>query len=176
MCAVVTKQRNKYVNTQNFHLLGLFFQPAVVITKMSDGYLALSSGNTASAQQWCQVPRLWGARRWMRRRPRGRPSAGTAPPRTAPSPGQCCCLRGNSMGILGLNYTGWHICLVKTSCWLGFGMFRHPAWAVGSYSSGPAAASAVRTKSTGGFLYPEWSPCTNSFISSVLVNCNGPMY
>ena len=23
--------------------------------------------------------------------------------------------------------TGWHICLVKTSCWLRFGMFRHPA-------------------------------------------------
>merc|ERR1719471_2437986 len=25
VCAVVTKQRNKYVNTPNFHLLGLFF-------------------------------------------------------------------------------------------------------------------------------------------------------
>ena len=26
--------------------------------------------------------------------------------------------------------TGWHICLVKTSCWLGFGMSHqyHPAW------------------------------------------------
>ena len=24
-------------------------------------------------------------------------------------------------------------------CCLGFGMFHHPAWAVGSYSSGPAA-------------------------------------
>ena len=24
-------------------------------------------------------------------------------------------------------------------CWLGFGMFHHPAWAVGSYSSGPLA-------------------------------------
>ena len=28
-------------------------------------------------------------------------------------------------------------------------MFRHPAWAVGSYSSGPVAARTLRTKSTG---------------------------
>ena len=24
-------------------------------------------------------------------------------------------------------------------CWLGFGMFHHPFWAVGSYNSGPPA-------------------------------------
>ena len=43
-------------------------------------------------------------------------------------------------------------------------MFRHPAWAVGSYSSGPPAARAVGTKSTGGFTeqmghpVPDWQP------------------
>ena len=36
-------------------------------------------------------------------------------------------------------------------------MFRHPAWAVGSYSSGPAAA---RIKSTVGFNQADVSPCT----------------
>ena len=39
-------------------------------------------------------------------------------------------------------------------------MFRHPAWAVGSYSSGPPAANTVRTKSTGGFHQRHGSPCT----------------
>ena len=31
-------------------------------------------------------------------------------------------------------------------------MFRHPAWAVGSYGSGPPTAGTVGTKSTGGFF------------------------
>ena len=39
-------------------------------------------------------------------------------------------------------------------------MFRHPAWAVGSYSSGPSAARDVGTKSTGGFANSSVSPCT----------------
>ena len=39
-------------------------------------------------------------------------------------------------------------------------MFRHPAWVVGSYSSGPPAARTDRTKSTGGFNHPDGSPCT----------------
>ena len=39
-------------------------------------------------------------------------------------------------------------------------MFRQPDGAVGGYSSGPQAAGTVGTKSTGGFLRPEWSPCT----------------
>ena len=34
---------------------------------------------------------------------------------------------------------------------LKFGMLRHPAWAVVSYSSGPLAATTVGTKSTEGF-------------------------
>ena len=38
-------------------------------------------------------------------------------------------------------------------------MFRHPAWAVGSYSSGPTAAGTVGTKSTGGFHQADVSPC-----------------
>ena len=38
-------------------------------------------------------------------------------------------------------------------------MFRQPAWAVGSCSSGPLAARTVGTKSTGGCNRPEWSPC-----------------
>ena len=38
-------------------------------------------------------------------------------------------------------------------------MFRHPAWAVGSYSSGPPAAGTVATKSTGGFYRSDVSPC-----------------
>ena len=39
-------------------------------------------------------------------------------------------------------------------------MFPHPAWAVGSYSSGPPAAKTVGTKSTGGFHQRHGSPCT----------------
>ena len=35
---------------------------------------------------------------------------------------------------------------------LYFGMFHHPAMAVGSYSVGPPAAEIVRNKSTGGFF------------------------
>ena len=38
-------------------------------------------------------------------------------------------------------------------------MFRHPAWAVGSYSSGPLAAGIVGTKSTGGFYRRDGSLC-----------------
>ena len=38
-------------------------------------------------------------------------------------------------------------------------MFCHPASAVGSYSSGPPVARTVKTKSTGGFYHPDWSPC-----------------
>ena len=41
-------------------------------------------------------------------------------------------------------------------------MFRHPAWAVGSYNSCPLAAKTVGTKSTGGCYHQELSPCTGS--------------
>ena len=59
---------------------------------------------------------------------------------------------------------------MKTSRWLRFGMFRHPAQAVGSYSSGPPAAGTVGTKSTGGFYICEWSPCR--FLQcSYLIKC-----
>ena len=63
-------------------------------------------------------------------------------------------------------HTGWQVRSVKTSRWLTFGMFRHPVWAVGSYSSGPLAASTVVTKSTGGFYRPDLSPCTCTFKNS----------
>ena len=47
--------------------------------------------------------------------------------------------------------TGWLIQMVETSRWLRFGMFRHPAWPVGSYSSSsPPAARILGTKSKGG--------------------------
>ena len=58
-------------------------------------------------------------------------------------------------------YTGRHICLVKASCWLEFWIFLHPAWAVGSYSSGPSAAGTVGTKVTGGFYQADVSPCNS---------------
>ena len=38
-------------------------------------------------------------------------------------------------------------------------MFRYPAWAVGSHSSGLPAAGTVGTKSTGGFYQADGSPC-----------------
>ena len=38
-------------------------------------------------------------------------------------------------------------------------MFRHPAWAAGTYSSGPPAAKTVGTNSTGGFHQRDESPC-----------------
>ena len=38
-------------------------------------------------------------------------------------------------------------------------MFCHPAWAVGSYSSGPPVVETVGTKSTGGFHQQDVSPC-----------------
>ena len=48
--------------------------------------------------------------------------------------------------------------------WVGspcrFGIFHHPAWAVGSYRSGPPAAGTVRSKSTGGFYQGDVSLCT----------------
>ena len=67
---------------------------------------------------------------------------------------------------LHLNCTGRHKRMVKTSCWLKFAIFRHPALAVGSYSSGPPAARTIRTKSTGSFHHssvlpvPTTSKCT----------------
>ena len=39
-------------------------------------------------------------------------------------------------------------------------MFRHPAWALGIYSSGQPAAETVRTKSTEGFHHSSVSTCT----------------
>ena len=42
-------------------------------------------------------------------------------------------------------------------------MFRHPAWAVGSYSSGPPAAKTVGTKSTGGCYRGDVSPCISGY-------------
>ena len=50
--------------------------------------------------------------------------------------------------------------LSKISRWLGFGMFGHPAWAVGSYRCGPSAAGTVGTRSSGGFYRADGSPCT----------------
>ena len=49
-------------------------------------------------------------------------------------------------------------------------MFRHPAWAVGSYSSGPPAARTVGTKSTGRCYQRDGSPCRNYHILKV---CRG---
>ena len=46
--------------------------------------------------------------------------------------------------------TGW-----PSSRCLRSGKFRHPAWAVGSYSSGPSAARTIGIKSTGGFNRPD---------------------
>ena len=70
----------------------------------------------------------------------------------------------NELGTIWINYlTGWHICLLNASCWLGLGMFHHPAWAVGSYNSGIPAVRAVGTKSTGGFYQEDVSPCTSNW-------------
>ena len=55
--------------------------------------------------------------------------------------------------------TGWPKLTWKTSSSVGFGMFSHPAWAVGNYNSGPAAAESAGTKSTGGFPRPLGPPC-----------------
>ena len=46
-------------------------------------------------------------------------------------------------------------------------MLRHPAWAVGGYSSGPRTTETVGTKSTGGFFLPERSPCILVFKSNL---------
>lgn len=59
----------------------------------------------------------------------------------------------------------------KTSYWFGFGMFRHPARAAGSYSSGPPAASTVWIKSTGGLNQTDGSPCTMRITQYVPVSC-----
>ena len=48
-------------------------------------------------------------------------------------------------------------------------MFRHPAWAVGSYSSGPATAGTVGTKSTGGCYRGDVLPCTVGY--QILLLC-----
>ena len=39
-------------------------------------------------------------------------------------------------------------------------MFCHPAWALGSFSSGPRAAKSVGTKSMRGFYLSDGSPCS----------------
>ena len=44
-------------------------------------------------------------------------------------------------------------------------MFRHPAWAVGSYSSGPPAAVTVGSKLTGGCYRGDVSPCSLYYMS-----------
>ena len=51
-------------------------------------------------------------------------------------------------------------------------MFRHLAWAVGSYSSGPPAAETVRTESRRGFHQQDVSPCTLDELM-VLQYCQG---
>ena len=72
------------------------------------------------------------------------------------------------------SFTEWPIWWIKTSCWLGFGMFRHPAWAVGSLSSGPLGARAVETKSTGGCDWPDrllpCNQCQLGFLSIKLLH------
>ena len=57
------------------------------------------------------------------------------------------------------HHTWWPKWSWKTSNLLSFGIFRHPAWAVGSYSSGPAAAESAGTKWTGGFPRSLGPPC-----------------
>ena len=46
-------------------------------------------------------------------------------------------------------------------------MLSHPAWAVGSYSSGPHAAGTVGTKSTGSFYQADVPPCSYLLISDL---------
>ena len=62
--------------------------------------------------------------------------------------------------FLNCAYETYRVTLLngKTYCWLGFGMFRRPAWAVGNYSSSPVAARTVGTKSTGGFSVQNGHP------------------
>ena len=48
----------------------------------------------------------------------------------------------------------------------------HPAWAVGSYRSGPPAARLAITKSTEGCYHTEWSPCNvGARIGSLILGC-----
>ena len=47
----------------------------------------------------------------------------------------------HQINLLG---TGWPIWSVKSSCWLAFGWFCHPTWALGSYSGGPLADGTVQ--------------------------------
>ena len=46
-------------------------------------------------------------------------------------------------------------------------MFNHPAWAVGSYSSGPPAAGTAGTKWTGGFYQADVSPGMYNSVPSI---------
>ena len=62
--------------------------------------------------------------------------------------------------VLNLWYYVEHVAFDLGWVYISFGIFRHPAWVVGSCSSGPSAAEGAETKSTGGFYRPEWSPCT----------------
>ena len=67
----------------------------------------------------------------------------------------CCIVRGMAAGVccylffslvrkpVRSNCTVWHISSMKTSSWLGLWMFRQPAWAVGSCSSGPPTARSA---------------------------------
>ena len=83
----------------------------------------------------------------------------------------CCTNFGGANGVCLRNYTGWQRTIVKTSCWLRFGMFRHPAcWAVGSCSSGPLATRSVGTKSMGGFHPNSVSPCSGLCIADFKVS------
>ena len=56
-------------------------------------------------------------------------------------------------------------------------MFRHPAWAVGSYGSGPPAANTVGTKSMGGFHQRHGSPCRQGkLLQSIVGSSMYPIY
>ena len=54
--------------------------------------------------------------------------------------------------------------------WLRFWMFQPLAWGEISYRSGTPATRAVRTKSTGGFNWPDGSTCRNVYKSLVLTS------
>ena len=54
-------------------------------------------------------------------------------------------------------------------CWIGFGMFHHPAWAVGSYSSGPPAGGTPKIKVNPTQVYEDMGQyCTQRR------KCSGP--
>ena len=86
---------------------------------------------------------------------------------------QGCCTSWNTL-CKSCNWSiflvrGWPIRMVKTSCWLRFGMFHHAAWAVGSCSSGPPAAGTVRTQSTGGFTVLTGHPVVSLAVTSPIL-------